>query len=117
MPKQKRSRPLLFRRFAHILAHKGEIINESNLQIVCANGMIVWQTYPGVCANSTGVAEDEHMISPNIFNSTSNQQGRLLFTENPAVSVSTIHRALVNYIQVMSCFIVQETIDNYNICN
>lgn len=52
---------LLFRQFAHIRLIK-EIINEDNLQIIIGDGMLVsgnisWAT---VCANSTGVAEDEH---------------------------------------------------------
>lgn len=51
-----------------------EIINEDNLQIIIGDGMFVsgkhiWAT---VCANSTGVAEDEHYDLSNIFNSTNN---------------------------------------------
>lgn len=35
---------------------------------------ISWAT---VCANSTGVAEDEHYDLSNIFNSTNNQPGQI----------------------------------------
>ncbi|HBA3384394.1 TPA: fimbrial protein, partial [Escherichia coli] len=36
---------------------------------------ISWAT---VCANSTGVAEDEHYDLSNIFNSTNNQPGQIV---------------------------------------
>lgn len=72
-----------------------------------------------VCANSTGVAEDEHYDLSNIFNSTNNQPvADCCFTGKSGwVGVSAIcpPGTLVNYTyrSYVTNFIVQETIDNY----
>lgn len=98
-----------------------EIINEDNLQIIIGNGMFVsgkhiWAT---VCANSTGVAEDEHYDLSNVFNSTNNQRGQIVVLPEKSgwVGVSAIcpPGTLVNYTyrSYVTNFIVQETIDNY----
>ena len=99
---------------------------------------ISWAT---VCANSTGVAEDEHYDLSNIFNSTNNQEdehydlsnifnstnnqpGQIVVLPEKSgwVGVSAIcpPGTLVNYTLVnytyrsyVTNFIVQETIDNY----
>lgn len=98
-----------------------EIINEDNLQIIIGDGMFVsgkhiWAT---VCANSTGVAEDEHYDLSNIFNSTNNQPWQIVVLPEKSgwVGVSAIcpPGTLVNYTyrSYVTNFIVQETIDNY----
>lgn len=72
-----------------------------------------------VCANSTGVAEDEHYDLSNVFNSTNNQPvADCCFTGKSGwVGVSAIcpPGTLVNYTyrSYVTNFIVQETIDNY----
>ncbi|EQA5015250.1 TPA: fimbrial protein [Escherichia coli] len=77
---------------------------------------ISWAT---VCANSTGVAEDEHYDLSNIFNSTNNQPGQIVVLPEKSgwVGVSAIcpPGTLVNYTyrSYVTNFIVQETIDNY----
>lgn len=77
---------------------------------------ISWAT---VCANSTGVAEDEHYDLSNVFNSTNNQPGQIVVLPEKSgwVGVSAICPlgTLVNYTyrSYVTNFIVQETIDNY----
>lgn len=77
---------------------------------------ISWAT---VCANSTGVAEDEHYDLSNVFNSTNNQPGQIVVLPEKSgwVGVSAIcpPGTLVNYTyrSYVTNFIVQETIDNY----
>lgn len=77
---------------------------------------ISWAT---VCANSTGVAEDEHYDLSNVFNSTNNQLGQIVVLPEKSgwVGVSAIcpPGTLVNYTyrSYVTNFIVQETIDNY----
>lgn len=77
---------------------------------------ISWAT---VCANSTGVAEDEYYDLSNIFNSTNNQPGQIVVLPEKSgwVGVSAIcpPGTLVNYTyrSYVTNFIVQETIDNY----
>ncbi|EFE7833959.1 fimbrial protein [Escherichia coli] len=94
-----------------------EIICRLLLAMAClclAN--ISWAT---VCANSTGVAEDEHYDLSNIFNSTNNQPGQIVVLPEKSgwVGVSAIcpPGTLVNYTyrSYVTNFIVQETIDNY----
>lgn len=112
---------LLFRQFAHIPLIK-EIINEDNLQIIIGDGMFVSGKHiprATVCANSTGVAEDEHYDLSNIFNSTNNQPWQIVVLPEKSgwVGVSAIcpPGTLVNYTyrSYVTNFIVQETIDNY----
>lgn len=80
------------------------------------SGKHIWAT---VCANSTGVAEDEHYDLSNIFNSTNNQPGQIVVLPEKSgwVGVSAIcpPGTLVNYTyrSYVTNFIVQETIDNY----
>ena len=79
---------------------------------------ISWAT---VCANSTGVAEDEHYDLSNIFNSTNNQPGQIVVLPEKSgwVGVSAIcpPGTLVNYTyrSYVTNFIVQETGNDSNL--
>ncbi len=58
---------------------------------------ISWAT---VCANSTGVAEDEHYDLSNIFNSTNNQPGQIVvLPEKSGGNDSNL--LIVFYVQIM----------------
>ena len=69
---------------------------------------ISWAT---VCANSTGVAEDEHYDLSNIFNSTNNQPGQIVVLPEKSgwVGVSAIcpPGTLVNALSVLGAVIAK----------